>query len=135
MLNVKNKSRAKGGTGKIIITKIMMMNIGAPKVFTLSPDKPALIEFNENAVVATLRPNKLLTVQLWKTLGFLKERIEGEIHPYCGLTIKMGADPHEAEKWLTIAASRGDKESATLVKQASKAKLANQQQCLQILVF
>ncbi|MBM9615830.1 sel1 repeat family protein [Desulfobulbus rhabdoformis] len=35
---------------------------------------------------------------------------------------EMGSDPQEAEKWLTIAAGRGDKESRTLLKQASAAK-------------
>lgn len=41
---------------------------------------------------------------------------------------EMGADPAEAEKWLKIAAARGDKESASLVQEATNAKLANQQQ-------
>lgn len=40
---------------------------------------------------------------------------------------EMGADPAEAEKWLKIAASRGDKESEALVQQATNAKLAEQQ--------
>lgn len=35
---------------------------------------------------------------------------------------EMGSDPQEAEKWLTIAAGRGDKESGKLLKQASAAK-------------
>ena len=40
---------------------------------------------------------------------------------------EMGADPAEAEKWLKIAASRGDKESEALIPQATNAKLAEQQ--------
>ncbi|MGD9950090.1 MAG: tetratricopeptide repeat protein [Desulfobulbus sp.] len=40
---------------------------------------------------------------------------------------EMGADPQEAEKWLTIAASRGDKESGKLLKQASAAKKHEQE--------
>lgn len=35
---------------------------------------------------------------------------------------EMGADPAEAEKWLSIAAGRGDKESAKLLTEASRAK-------------
>lgn len=41
---------------------------------------------------------------------------------------EMGADPAEAEKWLKIAASRGDAESAALIQEATNAKLANQRQ-------
>ena len=39
---------------------------------------------------------------------------------------EMGSDPQEAEKWLMIAASRGDEESARLLKQANAAKRSNQ---------
>jgi len=35
---------------------------------------------------------------------------------------EMGSDPAEAEKWLSIAASRGDKESRQLLAEASAAK-------------
>lgn len=35
---------------------------------------------------------------------------------------EMGSDPREAEKWLTIAAGRGDKESEKLLAEASAAK-------------
>lgn len=35
---------------------------------------------------------------------------------------EMGSDPREAEKWLSIAASRGDKESRRLLAEASAAK-------------
>ena len=35
---------------------------------------------------------------------------------------EMGSDPQEAEKWLSIAASRGDKESATLLREATQAR-------------
>jgi uncharacterized protein len=39
---------------------------------------------------------------------------------------EMGSDPQEAEKWLSLAAAAGDKESAKLVKEASAAKQRNQ---------
>ena len=39
---------------------------------------------------------------------------------------EMGSDPQEAEKWLSIAASRGDKESGRLLKEASAAKKREQ---------
>ncbi|WP_291750393.1 MULTISPECIES: hypothetical protein [unclassified Limnobacter] len=67
------------------MTRIMMMKIGAPRVFTLSPAKPAFMKSKENAVEATIPPIKLLTVQLWKTLGFLNGGIEGDLPSYCGL--------------------------------------------------
>jgi len=35
---------------------------------------------------------------------------------------EMGSDPQEAEKWLSIAAGRGDKESGRLLAEARKAK-------------
>lgn len=35
---------------------------------------------------------------------------------------EMGADPGEAEKWLSITASRGDKEAAKLLKEATVAR-------------
>ncbi|MCU0841953.1 MAG: sel1 repeat family protein [Thiobacillaceae bacterium] len=35
---------------------------------------------------------------------------------------EMGSDPAEAEKWLSIAAGRGDKEAKTLLAEATKAK-------------
>lgn len=35
---------------------------------------------------------------------------------------EMGSDPAEAQKWLSIAASRGDKESAKLLKEADAAR-------------
>ncbi|WP_323120271.1 tetratricopeptide repeat protein [Burkholderia alba] len=38
---------------------------------------------------------------------------------------EMGADPREAEKWLSIAAGRGDKESKKLLAQATAAKQAD----------
>ncbi|QEI06479.1 sel1 repeat family protein [Pigmentiphaga aceris] len=39
---------------------------------------------------------------------------------------EMGADPREAEKWLTLAAGRGDEESRALLAQASEAKRSEQ---------
>jgi TPR repeat protein len=38
---------------------------------------------------------------------------------------EMGSDPQEAEKWLMIAASRGDRESKRLLEEAKAAKKAN----------
>jgi len=73
-----------------------MMKIGAPRVFTLSPARPALMKSKENAVEATIPPIKLLTVQLWKTLGFLNGGIEGELPSYCGL----GSDLSPLSWWL-----------------------------------
>ncbi len=35
---------------------------------------------------------------------------------------EMGSDPAEAEKWLSVAAGRGDKEAKALLAQATKAK-------------
>jgi len=35
---------------------------------------------------------------------------------------EMGSDPGEAQRWLSMAASRGDKESAELLKEANEAK-------------
>ncbi len=35
---------------------------------------------------------------------------------------EMGSDPREAEKWLTIAAGRGDTEAATLLVEATAAR-------------
>ncbi|WP_305566085.1 hypothetical protein [Limnobacter sp.] len=67
------------------MTRIMMMKMGAPKVFAFSPLKPALIKSSENAEEATVPPIKWLTVQLWETLAFLNDGIEGDLPPYCGL--------------------------------------------------
>ena len=39
---------------------------------------------------------------------------------------EMGSDPAEAEKWLAIAAGRGDKEARQLLAEASAAKKKNQ---------
>ncbi len=39
---------------------------------------------------------------------------------------EMGSDPQEAEKWLSMAAGRGDKQSAKLLREASAAKQQNQ---------
>ncbi len=39
---------------------------------------------------------------------------------------EMGADPGEAEKWLSITVSRGDKEAATLLKEATSARRSTQ---------
>ncbi len=39
---------------------------------------------------------------------------------------EMGSDPQEAEKWLSMAAGRGDKPSARLLREASAAKQRNQ---------
>jgi len=39
---------------------------------------------------------------------------------------EMGSDPQEAEKWLMIAAGRGDEESAKLLKEATAAKRSRQ---------
>lgn len=35
---------------------------------------------------------------------------------------EMGSDPREAEKWLSVAAGRGDEEAATLLEEASAAR-------------
>lgn len=35
---------------------------------------------------------------------------------------EMGADPREAHRWLTIAAGRGDREAATLLREAVRAR-------------
>lgn len=35
---------------------------------------------------------------------------------------EMGSDPREAEKWLTIAAGRGDEEAATLLVEATEGR-------------
>ncbi len=35
---------------------------------------------------------------------------------------EMGSDPKEAERWLSLAAERGDRESAQLLKEATEAK-------------
>ncbi|MFK7993613.1 MAG: tetratricopeptide repeat protein [Granulosicoccus sp.] len=35
---------------------------------------------------------------------------------------EMGSDPREAEKWLTIAAGRGDEEAASLLAEATEAR-------------
>ncbi len=39
---------------------------------------------------------------------------------------EMGADPGEAEKWLSITASRGDQEAATLLAEATEARQSAQ---------
>jgi TPR repeat protein len=39
---------------------------------------------------------------------------------------EMGADPGEAEKWLSITSSKGDKEAADLLKDATKARRSKQ---------
>lgn len=39
---------------------------------------------------------------------------------------EMGSDPGEAEKWLTITASRGDQEASTLLKEATAARQSEQ---------
>ncbi len=39
---------------------------------------------------------------------------------------EMGADPREAEKWLTITAGRGDAEAETLLTEATTAKRSEQ---------
>lgn len=39
---------------------------------------------------------------------------------------EMGSDPGEAEKWLTICASKGDKEAAQLLKEATVARQSEQ---------
>jgi len=39
---------------------------------------------------------------------------------------EMGSDPAEAERWLSLAAGRGDKEAAKLLAEASAAKKKNQ---------
>ncbi|MDR0780781.1 MAG: sel1 repeat family protein [Pseudomonadales bacterium] len=41
---------------------------------------------------------------------------------------EMGSDPAEAEKWLSIAAGRGDEEAQKLLAEAQAAKKANQQE-------
>jgi TPR repeat protein len=41
---------------------------------------------------------------------------------------EMGSDPGEAEKWLTICASKGDKEAAKLLKEAQYARQSEQAQ-------
>lgn len=39
---------------------------------------------------------------------------------------EMGSDPGEAEKWLSITSSKGDKEAADLLKEATKARRSKQ---------
>jgi TPR repeat protein len=39
---------------------------------------------------------------------------------------EMGSDPAEAERWLSLAAARGDKEATKLLAEASAAKKKNQ---------
>ncbi|KQP49542.1 tetratricopeptide repeat protein [Pseudorhodoferax sp. Leaf274] len=39
---------------------------------------------------------------------------------------EMGSDPAEAEKWLSLAAARGDREASKLLAEASAAKKKNQ---------
>jgi TPR repeat protein len=39
---------------------------------------------------------------------------------------EMGADPGEAEKWLTMTASRGDKEASKLLREAAAARQSQQ---------
>ncbi len=39
---------------------------------------------------------------------------------------ELGSDPGEAEKWLTICASKGDKEAAKLLKEATVARQSEQ---------
>jgi len=39
---------------------------------------------------------------------------------------EMGSDPGEAQKWLTITASRGDQEASTLLKEATQARQSEQ---------
>jgi uncharacterized protein len=41
---------------------------------------------------------------------------------------ELGSDPGEAEKWLTICASKGDKEAAQLLKEATIARQSQQAQ-------
>ncbi|WDD92250.1 sel1 repeat family protein [Burkholderia sp. FERM BP-3421] len=41
---------------------------------------------------------------------------------------EMGPDPREAEKWLSIAVSRGDKDSQKLLEQARAAKQSDEQE-------
>jgi hypothetical protein len=53
--------------------------------------------------------------------GFLKAQTAVGRFYLMGLE-EMGSDPAEAEKWLSIAAGRGDKEAKSLLAQASKAK-------------
>lgn len=40
---------------------------------------------------------------------------------------EMGSDPGEAQKWLSITASRGDKEAKKLLKEANAARLSEQE--------
>ncbi len=53
--------------------------------------------------------------------GFLKAQTAVGRFYLMGLE-EMGSDPAEAEKWLSIAAGRGDKEARSLLAQARKAK-------------
>ncbi|WP_240348294.1 sel1 repeat family protein [Methylomonas sp. EFPC1] len=39
---------------------------------------------------------------------------------------EMGSDPGEAEKWLSITASKGDKEASSLLKEAVQARQSEQ---------
>ena len=41
---------------------------------------------------------------------------------------EMGSDPAEAEKWLSLAANRGDKEAAQLLADATAARKKNQEE-------
>ena len=53
--------------------------------------------------------------------GYLKAQVAvGKLY-LMGLE-EMGSDPAEAEKWLSMAAGRGDKEAKKLLGEASRAK-------------
>lgn len=57
--------------------------------------------------------------------GHLKAQMALGRHYLTGLS-EMGADPGEAERWLSITVNRGDKEGANLLKEATKARRSTQ---------
>lgn len=82
MLNENSKSNTTAGNGNIIMTRIMIMKMGAPKVLALSPERPCFRNSRENAGEATIQRFEWLTAPLWKTLAKPKGRIEGEMGGY-----------------------------------------------------
>ncbi len=64
MLKVNSKSSKNGGNGSIIMTRIMMMKMGAPKVLALSPDNPCLKKSSESAELATVPLIEWITAPL-----------------------------------------------------------------------
>ncbi len=70
----------------------------------------------------------------YQALNWMREAAEhGDLRAQKALGVyylfgleEMGSDPREADKWLSIAAGRGDKESAKLLQQARAAKKSDE---------